>query len=73
MIYMDFAKAFDTVPHVRLINKIANYERTGRISDWVQNFLSWRKQRVVINGKYLIITGKLQNLNSILKNQHLKS
>ena len=50
MIYLDFKKAFDKVPHRRLSTKLQGYGIKGAIHDWVKEFLSNRKQRVVING-----------------------
>ena len=46
-IYLDFAKAFDTVPHHRLIVKLQSYGRGGRVLDWITNFLTDRRQRVL--------------------------
>lgn len=51
-VYLDFRKAFDTVPHERLLIKMKAYGIAGKILDWVQNFLSHRVQRVVLNGAY---------------------
>jgi hypothetical protein len=42
MIYMDFAKAFDTVPHKRLIQKIAAYGIKVKILNWITDFLKNR-------------------------------
>ena len=50
-VYMDFRKAFDSVPHKRLIKKLAGYGIDGTLLTWLKNFLNERKQRVVINGK----------------------
>ena len=50
VIYCDFQKAFDTVPHKRLLYKLKKYGVTGPIHEWIQTFLTRRKQRVVING-----------------------
>ena len=50
--YMDFLKAFDKVPHRRLIEKTKSYGMYGNILRWVQSFLENRQQRVVINGSY---------------------
>ena len=52
VIYLDFAKAFDKVPHKRLLSKLRGYGIKGKIYDWNKDFLSNRKQRVVINGKF---------------------
>lgn len=51
-IYMDYQKAFDTVPHRRLIGKLESYGVQNPILGWIENFLSNRKQRVQINGNY---------------------
>ena len=41
-IYLDFAKAFDTVPHRRLAGKLEAYGISGIILNWVSAFLSGR-------------------------------
>ena len=46
VVYCDFIKAFDKVPHRRLLNKIESYGIKGRILDWVKSFLKDREQRV---------------------------
>ncbi len=50
VIYTDFQKAFDTVPHRRLLGKLHSYGINEGIIKWVESFLSNRKQRVNING-----------------------
>ena len=47
---MDFKKAFDKMPHRRLLAKLQSYGIQGNVLDWIQEFLTERKQRVVING-----------------------
>lgn len=47
-IYLDFSKAFDTVPHKRLLYKIAHYGIRGKIFSWLRDFLTERTQRVKI-------------------------
>lgn len=49
-VYLDFAKAFDSVPHCRLIHKLNAYGIKGQLQDWISDFLSNRRQRVCING-----------------------
>ena len=49
-IYLDFKKAFDTVPHERLIQKLVSYGIDGNVKEWISSFLHGRKQRVSING-----------------------
>ena len=50
-IYLDFLKAFDTVPHKRLINKLKAYGIKGNILNWIHSFITNRKQKVVVNGQ----------------------
>ena len=49
-IYLDFRKAFDTVPHQRLLKKLEAYGVRGKLFNWIEAFLVSRKQSVVING-----------------------
>ena len=49
-IYCDFMKAFDKVPHKRLVYKLSKYGVKGQVLDWVDSFLSGRTQCVSING-----------------------
>ena len=49
-ILLDFAKAFDKIPHKRLLSKLTSYGITGNTHNWVTSFLSNRKQRVSVNG-----------------------
>ena len=50
MIFIDFRKAFDTVPHCRLLNKLSHYGIQGTTYDWIKIWLTQRTQRVVVNG-----------------------
>ena len=50
-IYLDFAKAFDSVPHQRLIKKLEGYGITGEVVQWIKEFLSGRRQQVRVNGE----------------------
>jgi len=51
VIYTDFAKAFDTVPHRRLLSKIKSYIN-HRLILWIQDFLCNRKQSIGVNGEF---------------------
>ena len=55
-ILLDFAKAFDKVPHLRLLSKLIYYGITGNTQNWIKSFLSNRKQRVSVNGALSDIT-----------------
>ena len=50
VVYLDFQKAFDKVPHRRLVGKIRANGIGGRVLTWIENWLTDRKQRVGING-----------------------
>ena len=49
-IFLDFAKAFDTVNHEILLSKLEHYGITGIVNDWFRSCLSLRPQKVKING-----------------------
>ena len=49
-VYLDFMKAFDTVPHRRLMGKIESLGINGGVLRWVEEFLSDRTQQVCVNG-----------------------
>ncbi|CAM4485735.1 unnamed protein product [Caretta caretta] len=50
VVYLDFSKAFDTVSHDLLINKLGKYNLDGATIRWVHNWLENCSQRVVIGG-----------------------
>ena len=49
VIFLDFAKAFDSVPHARLLLKARHYGIRGKLNEWLRDFLSDRWQRVAVN------------------------
>ena len=49
LVYLDFAKAFDSVQHNRLICKFHNYGISGNLLLWIRNFSSHRRQQVRVN------------------------
>ena len=50
VIYTDFAKAFDAVPHKRLMRKVKSYGFKGDLLNWIKSFLTNRRQRVKVGG-----------------------
>jgi len=52
ILYFDFRKAFDTVPHERLLIKMQSYGITGDLLDWTRSFLTNRFQKVKVNNSF---------------------
>ena len=48
--YLDFRKAFDSVPHLRLLSKLHGMGIRGHLLTWIESFLTGRRQRVVVDG-----------------------
>ena len=48
--YLDFRKAFDSVPHKRLVHKMKGYGVDGNLLHWISDFLRDRTQYVSVNG-----------------------
>ena len=51
LVYLDFAKAFDSVPHERLLCKIESYGLNEKVLKWTRSFLQGRRQKVLVNGE----------------------
>jgi len=51
VIIIDFSKAFDLVPHDRLLTKMAAPGADSRVVIWVREFLLGRTQRVRVGGQ----------------------
>ena len=52
MVYLDFQKVFDAVPHQRLLRKLHSQAIRGQVLLWTENWLKTRKQRVGVNGQF---------------------
>jgi len=50
IVFLDFAKAFDKVPHHRLILKLESQGISGKVLQWIEEWLQGRTQRVCIGG-----------------------
>ena len=50
IILLDFSKAFDKVPHKRLLNKLNYYGIRSNTLQWIYSFLRDRKQLVLLEG-----------------------
>lgn len=51
VVYLDFMKAFDRVPHRRLLEKMSAYNINGNVRNWIEDFLTGRRQRVLVSGE----------------------
>ena len=51
VIILDFQKAFDKVPHQRLIRKLKPHGMGNMIINWIEQWLTDRRQRVVVDGE----------------------
>jgi len=52
--YLDFQKVFETVPHRRLMMKLEAHGIDGDIIKWIGNWLSDKKQKVMLNGQNFV-------------------
>jgi len=52
VLYLDYRKAFDSVPHKRLLKKLKLYGINGKLLRWIQSFLEARLMRVRIRGSF---------------------
>ena len=57
--FVDLQKAFDTVNHNILLNKLSHYGIRGTMNEWFKSYLQGRKQIVSING----VESELRELN----------
>ena len=49
---LDFSKAFDTVPHRKLLHKLDHYGINGKINTWIKAFLMERQQQEIVEGEF---------------------
>ena len=54
--YVDFAKAFDSVSHCKLIAKLRQYGIAGCLLSWNDNFLDGRTQRTRVGNSLSDVT-----------------
>ena len=59
-VLLDFSKAFDVVPHQRLVMKLNCYGIRDNTLCWIQSFLSGQTQRVAVEGELSDIDSHLR-------------
>ena len=60
VIYLDFQKAFDKVPHQRLILKLKSHCMGNSKINWIEQWLTDRRQRVVVDGRGFLLEISLE-------------
>ena len=61
IICTEFAKAFDSVPHQRLLEKVRNFGITGNVHNWIKSFLSAKMQSLRRSGTFILGVGQKWN------------
>ena len=56
VIYTNFAKAFDSVPHNRLLLKLKSLAIEGDVLKWIKSFLTRRRHRVELSDWVYVIS-----------------
>ena len=51
VVYLDFQKAFDKEPHQRLLLKLKSHGIGNDVINWIEKWLTHRKQRVIVDGE----------------------
>ena len=59
VVYLDFQKAFDKMPHQRLLIKLKVHGKFNDVINWIEEWLTHRRQRV-------IVVGEISNRKSVL-------
>ena len=62
VLFLDFSKAFDKVPHFRLCHKLYHYGIHGTLLSWLQAFLHNRSQYVVVDNQKSYLTPVLSGV-----------
>ncbi|KAL5266962.1 hypothetical protein ACHWQZ_G004116 [Mnemiopsis leidyi] len=52
LLFFDFSKAFDTVPHFRLLSKLEGFGIKGKVLEIIKDFLTERTMRVCVEGQW---------------------
>ena len=51
VVYLDFQKAFDKLPHQRLLLKLKAHGIGNDVINWIEEWLTHRRQRVIVDGE----------------------
>ena len=50
VVYLDFQKVFDKVPHQRSLLEIKAHSIGNDVINWIETWLTHRRQRVIVDG-----------------------
>ena len=64
-IYLDFVKAFDSVSYVKLSKKLLDIGIQGNLPNWIKDFLTNRKQRVMDKCDWTKVASGIHSQGSI--------
>lgn len=65
MMYLDFQKASDKIPHQRLLSKLSTHKIKGKVLSWISKWLKYRKPRVKIKSFLTMERDEQQDLPRI--------
>ena len=51
VVYLDVQKAFDKMPHQRLLLKLKAHGIDNDVINWIEKWLTHRRQRVIVDGE----------------------
>ena len=51
VVYLDFQKGFDKVPHQRLLLKLKPHGIGNDVIKWIEKWLTHKRQRVIVDGE----------------------
>jgi len=72
-VFFDYTKAFDSVPHQALLNKLYHMQVSSPLIRWFDCYLSQRLHRVILNGQCSAWLPVLSGVNSgtfVVSNLH---
>ena len=65
VVYLDFQKAFEFVPHQRLLLKLKAHGIGNDVINWIEEWLTHRRQRVIVDGEISVLSGVTQGTTGI--------
>ena len=51
VVYLEFQKAFDKVPHQRLLLKLKVHGIGNDVINWIKEWITHRRQKVIVDGE----------------------